>query len=62
MRKRTYRPDRVQLAAFGIARPEQGALFGADVGRDDQDDDDRDDWRDDYTALGLETLTLPDTD
>jgi hypothetical protein len=38
MRKRTYQPDRVQLAAFEIARPEQGALFGSDVGRDDDQD------------------------
>jgi hypothetical protein len=57
MKKRTYQADRVQLTAFGIARPEQGALFGADVGRDDHDDD-RGDWRDDYAKLGLEPLTL----
>jgi hypothetical protein len=31
MRKRTYRPDRVQLAAFGIARPEQGQLLDPDA-------------------------------
>jgi hypothetical protein len=31
MKNRTYRPDRVQLAAFGIARPEQGQLLDPDA-------------------------------
>jgi hypothetical protein len=31
LKKRTYQAERVQLAAFGIARPEQGQLLDPDA-------------------------------
>jgi hypothetical protein len=60
MRKKVavYLNGRVQLTAFGLANPEQGALFSqAELERAEPPDND-DDWTDDYRRAGLDPLTL----